>query len=209
MHTKSKSKNRHLACKRDCEFCAVGIICVDHCHRFFPKRIRSQIQEPFRFRLEISIESAVIIEMILREVGERRGVETQPIDAVLLQAMTGRFHRHMGDALVGGSQDDRLLVADPQTSGGLLVACPPDHAASIHDGVVIGEESMYARPWGLWEDGWRCFCVEAGLDAEMVSGDRAKLNPAETRAFLDWEQERAIDGFNRMYDFIKLDQGAD
>ena len=35
--------------------------------------------------------------------------------------------------------DDKFLVADPQTSGGLLVACPAEHAARIHDGVVIGE----------------------------------------------------------------------
>jgi HEAT repeat protein len=76
------------------------------------------------------------------------------------------------------------------------------------DGVVLGEESMYARPWDLWNDGWRCFCVEAGIDAGKVGADRSKLNPAETRAYLDWEQERAIDGFNRMYDFIKLDLGA-
>jgi hypothetical protein len=42
------------------------------------------------------------------------------------------------------------------------------------DGIVIGEESMYAPPWGLWADGWRCFCVEAGIDAEKVAGDLAK-----------------------------------
>lgn len=76
------------------------------------------------------------------------------------------------------------------------------------DGIVLGEESMYARPWQLWDTGWRCFCVEAGIDAEKIAGDRAKLNAAETRAYLDWEEERAVDGFNRMYDFIKLDQGA-
>ncbi len=76
------------------------------------------------------------------------------------------------------------------------------------DGVVIGEESMYSQPWSLWDDGWRCFCADAGIDAEKVDGDRTKLGKHETLAYLDWEQERAIDGFNRMYDFIKLDQGA-
>ncbi|MBM4037568.1 MAG: hypothetical protein FJ290_03555 [Planctomycetes bacterium] len=76
------------------------------------------------------------------------------------------------------------------------------------DGLVMGEETMYAPAWSLWADGWRCFCIEAGIDAEKVGGDRAKLSQAEARAFLDWEQERVVDGFNRMYDFIKLDQGA-
>ena len=45
----------------------------------------------------------------------------------------------VGDALRGGSDEDRLLMADPQTSGGLLIACPAEHASRIHDGVVIGE----------------------------------------------------------------------
>lgn len=45
----------------------------------------------------------------------------------------------VGDALLGGDDDERVLVADPQTSGGLLIACPPEAADRIHDGVVIGE----------------------------------------------------------------------
>ena len=45
----------------------------------------------------------------------------------------------VGEALEGGSEPERLLVADPQTSGGLLIACPREHAGLIHDGVVIGE----------------------------------------------------------------------
>ncbi len=45
----------------------------------------------------------------------------------------------VGDALVGGTEEDRLLLADPQTSGGLLIACPAEYAGLIHDGVVIGE----------------------------------------------------------------------
>lgn len=51
------------------------------------------------------------------------------------------------DALHGGSDDDRILVADPQTSGGLLIACPAEHAGNIHDGVVIGE--VVAGPAGV------------------------------------------------------------
>jgi len=72
------------------------------------------------------------------------------------------------------------------------------------DGVVLGEESMYFRPWQLWADGWRLFCLDAGLDPDRIDGDRSKLSEYERRAWLHWEEERAIDGFNVMYDFIKL-----
>jgi len=72
------------------------------------------------------------------------------------------------------------------------------------DGVVLGEESMYFGPWQLWEDGWRLFCLDAGLDPARIDSDRSRLSEYERRAWLHWEEERAIDGFNIMYDFIKL-----
>jgi len=75
------------------------------------------------------------------------------------------------------------------------------------DGVVLGEESMYAGPWQLWDAGWRVFCREAGIDPEKVAGRREQLSECEQRAYLDWEEKRATDGFNRMYDFIKLYYG--
>ncbi len=81
-----------------------------------------------------------------------------------------------------------------------------EFAAALNwvDGVVLGEESMYARPWQLWRDGWRLFCLDAGIAPDRVGGDRGKLSEYEKRAYLHWEEERAVDGFNRMYDFIKL-----
>jgi selenide,water dikinase len=53
----------------------------------------------------------------------------------------------VANSLLGGNEEDRLLMADPQTSGGLLVACPAEHAGAIHDGVVIGE--VVAGPAGV------------------------------------------------------------
>jgi selenide, water dikinase len=44
---------------------------------------------------------------------------------------TGRNLEFVGDLLMGGSPDDRTLAADPQTSGGLLVCCPPDAVAVL------------------------------------------------------------------------------
>ena len=72
------------------------------------------------------------------------------------------------------------------------------------DGVVLGEESMYTRPWTLWDTAWRTFCHEARIDPEKIAGQRERLAPLEQQAFLQWEEQRAVDGLNRMYDFLKL-----
>ncbi len=44
---------------------------------------------------------------------------------------TGRNLDFVGELLVGGTQVDRLLIADPQTSGGLLLVCPPARLAGL------------------------------------------------------------------------------
>ncbi len=38
---------------------------------------------------------------------------------------TVRNLEYVAGKLIGGSESDRLVVADPQTSGGLLMSCPP------------------------------------------------------------------------------------
>jgi HEAT repeat protein len=75
------------------------------------------------------------------------------------------------------------------------------------DGIVLGEESMYFRAWGEWENGWSLFCREAGLDPLRVAGDKEKLTEIEKQAYLNWEQEVAVEGFNAMTDWIKLKYG--
>jgi hypothetical protein len=72
------------------------------------------------------------------------------------------------------------------------------------DGVVLGEESMYSKPWDLWQAGWRIFCGECGIEAATIEGDREKLTAPEKQAYLHWEQERVVECFNWMYDYIKL-----
>jgi selenide,water dikinase len=82
--------------------------------------------------------SGVAARLDLHELPVIHGVRSLIIDG-FVPGGTLRNLEFVGAALVGGSEEDRLLVADPQTSGGLLVACPVEHASSIHDGVVIGE----------------------------------------------------------------------
>ncbi len=72
------------------------------------------------------------------------------------------------------------------------------------DGLVLGEESMYFRPFNEWANGWRLFCRDAGIDPHRVNGDREKLAEPEKQAWWDWEQRLAIDGFNAIYDYVKL-----
>lgn len=72
------------------------------------------------------------------------------------------------------------------------------------DGIVLGEESMYFRPFDQWENGWRLFCREAGLDPRRIAGRRENLTDAERKAWWRWEQRVAVEGFNVLYHQIKL-----
>ena len=49
------------------------------------------------------------------------------------------------------------------------------------DGVVLGEESMYFKPFSEWADGWRLFCREAGIDPARVAGIQENLSEREKR----------------------------
>jgi hypothetical protein len=80
-------------------------------------------------------------------------------------------------------------------------------AIDFLDGVVIGEETMYFRPFQAWPHGWRLFCLEAGIDPARVAGDRDKLSEREKQAWWSWEQRVAIEGFNRIHDLVKLRYG--
>jgi len=77
------------------------------------------------------------------------------------------------------------------------------------DGVILGEETMYApsnHP-DVWQQGWRAFCRETGIDTQRIAGDRSNLTVYEQRAWEYWEQRVAVEGFNEIYDFIKLYYG--
>ncbi len=75
------------------------------------------------------------------------------------------------------------------------------------DGLVLGEESMYFRPFNEWANGWRLFCREAGIDPGVVRGDKERLTPAQKAAWWDWEQRVAVEGFNTIVDYIRLRYG--
>jgi hypothetical protein len=80
-------------------------------------------------------------------------------------------------------------------------------ALDFVDGVVIGEETMYFAPFQAWNDGWRLFCLEAGIDPATVAGNRDNLTERQRQAWWSWEQRVAIEGFNRIHDFVKLRYG--
>ena len=80
-------------------------------------------------------------------------------------------------------------------------------ALDFVDGVVIGEETMYFTPFQAWNDGWRLFCLESGIDPASVAGNRDNLTERQRQAWWSWEQRVAIEGFNRIHDFVKLRYG--
>ena len=75
------------------------------------------------------------------------------------------------------------------------------------DGLVIGEESMGCPARSLWAAGWRLFCRDARLDPARIRGDYSTLSAREAAAYRNWERTMEVEGFNILYDFIKLRYG--
>jgi hypothetical protein len=75
------------------------------------------------------------------------------------------------------------------------------------DGVVLGEESMSFGKSSAWANGWRLFCREAKLDPLRIAGKLENLSTREKQAWLHWEQRVSVEGFNTLYDVIKLRYG--
>jgi selenide, water dikinase len=67
------------------------------------------------------------------------------IDEGFVPAGTLRNLEFVSESIIGGTDVDHWLIADPQTSGGLLVACPPDRVArflvDVPGSVVVGDVS--------------------------------------------------------------------
>ena len=56
--------------------------------------------KPTRFRLKIGVKRAVIIEVVLGQIGKDTGVETDRRDPLLINAMRRNFHRHSAATVV-------------------------------------------------------------------------------------------------------------
>lgn len=55
-----------------------------------------------------------------------------------------------------------------------------------------------------WAGSWRDFCREARIDPDRIAGDIERLNVYERRAYDTWSYDRAITGYNLLYDLVKL-----
>jgi hypothetical protein len=103
---------------------------------------------------------------------------------------------HPGLVTLNRTWRDRFWLA-------LEAELTPERLALL-DGIVLGEETMTLAPEGLWEEGWRLFCEEAGVDPDRIRGDPAALTPSEAGQWRAWAYERSLDGFNRIVAFVRL-----
>ena len=105
MHAEAESNERHFAIKLIRKLGAERIIGVDHRHRLFAARISRKRMKPIGLGAEVRIHRAVIIEMILAQVGENAGIKSDRRHALLMNAVRGNFHRHTTAAVVAHAGD--------------------------------------------------------------------------------------------------------
>ena len=75
--------------------------------------VRQQFPKEPRFGSEISLEVVMIVEMVMGEVGERRRLDSDAVQAILIETVTGRFDSKMVDAIIcnltqKGVKSDRI-----------------------------------------------------------------------------------------------------
>ena len=74
---------------------APGVVRVDHTAQRVARR------EEHRLRLEVVLHGAVVVEMVVTEIGEDRHVEVDPLDAGLDEGVARHLHRHRVAVPVG------------------------------------------------------------------------------------------------------------
>ena len=63
--------------------------------------VGQDVLEQTPLRRQIGFGGAVIIQMIARQIGERRGADLHAVESVLIEPVARRFHGQMGHAFVG------------------------------------------------------------------------------------------------------------
>ena len=79
----------------------MAIVEIDGSHRLLAERIGGERLEPRELGRGVSVERAVVVEMVLGEIGENRDVEGDTVHALLVDAVGRNFHRRAATAVVG------------------------------------------------------------------------------------------------------------
>src|SRR5262249_55067994 len=92
---RSRNAVTQCVCARSLrELAAEGIVEVEH------RGLEPCLLEELRLRFPVGCHGAVVVEVVLREVGEERAVEGDAVDAALVEAVRRHFHRRGARALV-------------------------------------------------------------------------------------------------------------
>ena len=59
------------------------------------------VLEQAQLRVAVGVDRAVVVEVVAAEIGEARGREAHAVEPALLDAVRGRLHGEMGDAVAG------------------------------------------------------------------------------------------------------------
>lgn len=108
---------------------------------------------------------------------------------------------------ISTTRNSGYVLLDPSSEDGFWLPIarelPVENLPYI-DGIVFGEETMSGEAEDLWSCGWRLFCLEKKIPIGKVNGKKEALTPWQLRAWKVWAQARIVDGFNEIYDYVKL-----
>ncbi len=100
MDVEAVAEDRHAIAQQRDQLLAVRVVEIHHGDRLLAVGLGGEVLEPRELGRGIRVDRAVVVEVVLGEIGEDRGVEGDALDSLLVDPVGRDFHRGAAAAVI-------------------------------------------------------------------------------------------------------------